>query len=530
MLLDFPTELTQLVLLHCTTPTFLQAAVTCRALYEIATDCREVLVHHVRRTPGPPLDLPSLHTRHLFSLLKRRASKQLFESQFDASCTTLSFGDQVPNIKASSIASDSSVTLVFTACRDQDTIHILQPIEGQIVPLFRARLPWNQLGKIEILKTAYDGIDQLYVLHRFTPYIDEQSVDSDHPFVKQARESGQEGFIYLTRHSFRLPNWPVRMTVFPEHADFDPSALAVANNGSFAISWCHRMLSDDTIVLYTISHDSEYEIAPDLIGFSYSSRQMRKWVGFTRGPLITGISFNDRSSQLLYHYQTKSLYTSYQKIDSLPSSSLHDNSTLVQFTDDMSLLFSIGIPFFGTHETLDLDGYVVCRWRYLSLGIATHRKENWTVACLLSSEAICRANRCRHVLNLDRGRRLENWVVVARLWGFRDSTDSLGCKIAASADGTRIAVANWNVVYVWALEPGALIDMDPEEYYHPSWRSPSTGQIELHPIVLQLKAVCFQLRFTDKEDELVAVTDRGIMLWHLTKVPKITPLVQELPR
>lgn len=245
--------------------------------------------------------------------------------------------------------------------------------------------------------------------------------------------------------------------------------------------------------------------------------------------MIREVTFNDRSTQLLYYYQAKSSYASFQKLDTSGSPTLYENSTLVHYANSLSLLFSIEIPFFGTHETSDFNGYGVCRWRYLSLGIATHRKENWTVACLLRSQATCRSLRCGHSMNLDRGRRLTDWVIVARLWGFRDSTDSLGCKIAASSEGTRVAVSNWNVVYVWALEPGVLIDMDPEEYYHSSWRSPSTGQIELRPVVLHLDAVCFQLRFTEKENELVAITDRGIMLWDLTQSTRRSRTCQELP-
>ncbi|KAL4939546.1 hypothetical protein BDV06DRAFT_214209 [Aspergillus oleicola] len=468
-------------------------------------------------------------TSHLFPLLKRRACKQLCGSQFDASSTTFKFDDQVPNPKASLLASHAGVTLALISCRHQSAVRIFQVREGQILAHSRAKLPQNQSGSVEILKTAFDGDDRVYILHRFTPSLDEDDLDGDHAYMKQARASGRDGIIYLTCHSLRRPDDPVRVTTFPEHVDFEPSALAVTVDGSFAISWCHRILSDHMVILYIISDRSEYIIEPDLFGFSYSSRQMRQWVGNTRGPLISEILFNDRSSQLLYHYQAKSLYASYQKIDLQGPTNLHDNSTLVQFTEDTNLLFSIGIPFFGTHETIDLDGYAVCRWRYLSVGIATHRKDGWTVACLLSSEATCRASRCGHTLNLCRGRRLEDWLVVARLWGFRDSTNSLGCKVAASANGTRVAVANWNLVYVWALEPGALIDMDPEGYYHPSWRSSSTGQIELRPFFLQLNAVCFQLRFTDNENELVAITDRGVMLWDLTPFAGRRRSYQELP-
>ncbi|KAL4976523.1 hypothetical protein BDW66DRAFT_49947 [Aspergillus desertorum] len=517
MLLDLPPELIQLVLLNCSTPAFLQAAISCRTLYEIASTGRGILVHHLQKTPGPFLDTSPIRTRRLFSLLKRRASKQLYGSQFDASCVTFEYGNQAPNIKASSLAHHADKTLIFVACGDQSIVQILQVRDEQIVPLSQARLPWDQWGSIDILKTAFDGNDGLYVLHRFTVFVEGHGCDWDHPFVKQARQSGSKGFIYLTCYSLKSPNGPVRMTTFPEHANFEPSALAVARNGSFAIAWCHRMFSNHAVVHYTVIDRSEYDIAPNVVGFSHLSRQLRRWLGEnTRGPLVRDMVFNDRSSQLLYYYQAKTLYASFQELGSSDSPTLYENSTSVQFANDLSLLFSIGIPFFGTHETLDLDGFAVCRWKYLSLGIATHRKENWTVACLLRSEASCRASNCRHILNLDRGRRLRDWGVVARLYGFRDSKDTLGCRVATSPKGTRIAVTNWNVLYIWALEPDALIDMDPENYYPPSCRSSSTGQIELRPIVLRLDAICFQLCFTEKEDELVAITDQGVMLWDLT--------------
>lgn len=267
MLLDFPPELTQLILLNCTTPAFLQAAFTCRILYEIASSSREVLAHHLRRTPGPSLDTSSLRTSHLFPLLKCRATKQLYGSQFDASCITFKFGDQAPSLKASSVVSHNDKTLILTAYCKQGIIPILQVREGQVLSFSRAKLPWFQPGSVEILKTAFGGSDLIYVLHRFTPHIEEHDFDEDHPFVKQAREPGRGGLVYLSCHSLRFPDDPVRVTTFPEHVDFEPSALAVSiNGGTFAISWCHRMLSEHTVILYTISNEQESNIAPSVVG------------------------------------------------------------------------------------------------------------------------------------------------------------------------------------------------------------------------------------------------------------------------
>lgn len=243
-----------------------------------------------------------------------------------------------------------------------------------------------------------------------------------------------------------------------------------------------------------------------------------------RAPVID-LSFNDRASQLLYYYRAQTLYGTFQRFHpfSLSSASpptLYRNSCMVPFSDSVSLRFSIDIPFFGTHRTLTRDGIEMCNWKYLSFGFATHREENWTVACLLKSEAFCRSQNCWHMLNLDRGRRISEWTVVGRLWGFQDSTSSLGCIVAASPGGTRIAVANWTVIYIWALEPNALIEENADGFYPLSCQSRESGMVEIRPIALQTETVCFRLRFMDKENELLALTDRGVMHWDLGPLAK----------
>lgn len=206
----------------------------------------------------------------------------------------------------------------------------------------------------------------------------------------------------------------------------------------------------------------------------------------------------------------------------------YDNSCIVQFSDSMRLQFSIDIPFFGTHESQTRNGLQICQWQYLAFGIATHREEGWTVACLLKSQASCSSRNCGHVLNLDRGRRFADWTVVARLWGFRNPTNSLGSIVASSKRGTRLAVANWNFLYVWALEPNALIDENANGYYPPSWQSSASDMVELRPIMLPLDAVCFKLFFAEGEDELVAITDKGLKYWDLSTMGHGRRITQEL--
>ncbi|KAF5014454.1 hypothetical protein F66182_14557 [Fusarium sp. NRRL 66182] len=39
--------------------------------------------------------------------------------------------------------------------------------------------------------------------------------------------------------------------------------------------------------------------------------------------------------------------------------------------------------------------------------------------------------------------------------------------------------------------------------------------IELRPVIIRMEAVCFKLMFTENDDVIVGLTDRGLMTWDL---------------
>ncbi|KAF7591747.1 hypothetical protein BBP40_001127 [Aspergillus hancockii] len=550
MLLNLPPELIQLVLYHTNTSAFLQAAFSCRTLYIIASNCREVLLHHLDRIPGLNESLLCLESQQLFRVLKRRAFQQLYGAQFSANCTNFNFGTLVLDVKASSLAPSEHQGLALVA-RGQDDVWLFRADYGQLQLKARLKLHRPQPGVIEVLRTAFDADDGLYVLQRFTPAVEEDSPDSEHPFIRQALQSCTKGQIYLVRYCLRSRHGPVRICTFPDHADHEPLALAAAHRDTFAISWQHcREGGENEVILYNAQSAASSHSPSTAVEINYDScvlvdglRQcpqndmyvhsglIRGHFASERGPIID-LTFNDRSSQLLYYYRAQTLYGSFQRINmtSFPvQPTLHENSSLVQFSGSLRLPFSIAIPFYGTHATrVEENGLSRCQWEYLAFGIATHRTEDWTVACLLKSEAVCSSRNCGHILNLERGRRFPEWTVVARLWGFQDSTNSLGCIVAASKRGTRIAIANWNVLYIWALQPSALIERNASGFYPSSLQSSSSDMIELRPVVLPLDAVCFKLRFMDAEDELLAITDRGLMYWDLGPLGRGQRMTQQL--
>lgn len=94
--------------------------------------------------------------------------------------------------------------------------------------------------------------------------------------------------------------------------------------------------------------------------------------------------------------------------------------------------------------------------------------------------------------------------------------NSLPGIVAASPRATRLAIANWKTITVWPLEPHAIIERNAGDVYPENMIDAGvTGTVLLEPMVLESEAVCFMLRFAEGEDEIVSLTDRGVMRWEI---------------
>jgi hypothetical protein len=530
-MLQLPIELVQLILWHCETPDYFQAAFTSRKLFEIASGSRDVILHQLHETPGHDLKHLHLQTSELFRILRERSLQQLNGAEFHTDRTVWQFQHTIDS-RASRLngSAPEDALLVF---KDSSTVHLVEINDGVLIHKRELKCPGKDIGNVEVLQTAFDGDNGIYVLHRFKPFLD-QELDVEHPFVKRALQSHPHGDIFMTH--YELDSLLIRMCAFPDRHDYRPLALSACPE-KFAISWQHTLTPHDhNVELYTWlddgeEHDESKEEVYTNRGSKTNEASRIQYASYAisslatsgghdldnnsfqgRGPAVR-LTFNDRERQLLYHYRAQTLYGSFQRLQSVqlsrPANPLNENECIVPYSSSLSLRFSIEIPFFATHEFHDNTPGGTCHWQYLAFGIATHRVEQWTVACLLKSEAFPRAQHCTHLFNLARGRRFDQWQVMAQLEGFEEITTSHGSCVAASPLGTRIAVANWKTLRVWALEPYEVIGENANGYYPPSWESDS-GVIELRPVVIHLDAVCFQLKFTDKEDEIVAITDRGL--------------------
>lgn len=241
---------------------------------------------------------------------------------------------------------------------------------------------------------------------------------------------------------------------------------------------------------------------------------------------VADLRFND-SRQLLHTHRGSAMFGYYHNFghqsttDSpfVPTSA-HKNYANVRIRESLELSFAVEIPFFATHDTHSPQGTPICHWRYLSYGISADRVDGRTMACLFLSHTVVNALRCTHQMNLERGRRLSRWLPVARLCDYPDSSVStIGCRFAVSPNSTRIAVMQWNTLYVWPLNPEEIIRFDRSDYYPQAWRSgdrmDDDDLIDLRPVKIRIDAVCFKLMFTENDDVIVGLTDRGLMTWDL---------------
>ena len=268
MLLDLPLELIQLVLQSASTPTYLQAAFACRTLYEIASSCRTVILHHLHQTPGFTSNVQRLETKRLFQLLVKRSHQQLYGAQFRASSKTFGFEHQAIDVQASSLAPFGNPNLVLIS-KDQPDVFLFKAGNGGLLlPGTRLKLPWEQPGRVEVLKTTSPQEHDVYVLYRLTPTIDKDDPDAEHPFVKHALQSSLGGMVYLAHFDLRTPYPNIRMCAFPDHTNYEALAFAVADQDTFAISWKHVYESGGhEVSLYTVLDETLNETSK-IIGSS----------------------------------------------------------------------------------------------------------------------------------------------------------------------------------------------------------------------------------------------------------------------
>jgi hypothetical protein len=256
MLLSLPTELIQLVLRSCDTPTYLQLSLCCHDLHEMATKSRELVLYQLRHTPGWKDDIDALPTEDLVQRLRKHSHQELFGTEHFTDRKLIDFEGKKLDTRASSLEAPILRNRALLVFQGDETVYFVDVRAGTVSLRRRLESPAKRFGTIEVLHTSFNS-SGAYMLHRFQPFLDKQ-LDTTHPFVQQAMQAYPQGSIFLAYYSFDHNTEAVRLYSFPDENEYDPIALATYRNEKFAISWEHRQHTQDHHVhLYFFGEDDE---------------------------------------------------------------------------------------------------------------------------------------------------------------------------------------------------------------------------------------------------------------------------------
>lgn len=509
----FPNEIIANILLHSSTPTFIQLTRTSKQFQTVARSSRQVLLHHLQLIPGDKaiLDDAPTDNEKLFLLVRQRAANHLYGVNFTANMHEHVVKNAKLDPSASSISGLDAdyvrMALVYKDSADirQYTNHgsIKEKIETCLGPnaMILKLVQWARW--VSVLCRMSRKEDSGVIEDAFS----EPDSDSDGSDVELADQitlkptaNSQLAKFFLSqqdakvgfdrRKTSRNGNFDYRIvhfdvytvedsqtfTVVP-HLNYIPRDFAVYSTTNCAVLWDRpnpkgRPTDSATVVTYTATK-------PQLL---YPVKYEEKVVWPKAGKPERANADSDDDDTPEYLPERISFFKEGRRIKLYDSGSVvpyeilsstttqHDQyaSTNILRFDGFS--FHVDTPFFGTHATYwdEMSQHSFCFVTHLCLGTATvdvgdDEDENEVrVLCILRSQSRLYPENCEHRVSLQRMTHVSagNSTVVARLWGFEELQTNLTGKeiVAVSQGGTRIAIAMWNKVYIYPINPKVLCE------------------------------------------------------------------------
>ncbi|KAJ9655051.1 hypothetical protein H2198_005991 [Neophaeococcomyces mojaviensis] len=509
--IDLPDELIANILLQASTPTFIQLTRTSKQLQQIARSSREVLLHHLNQVPGDKsvYDDPSIENEKLFLLLRQRAANHLYganftanmhehlvrNAQLDASASSIS-GLDADYVRMTLVYKDSQMLNMYT-----NHCSIKERIEGnfgrnvKILKLVQwARwvsclVSWrkeedsdfselesdSEKSETEMLEetnfkpTANTQLAEFYLIHQ------EAKIGS----TKKRKMVGNE-------YEYRIVHFDVytiedsQTFIIEPYLDCVPRDFAVYSTTNCAVLWDRdtpkrRPTVGATVVVYTATK------AQLLYPVKYDEKVVWPKTGKPERPnadsddddtpeyLPEGIGFF-KDGRRIKLYDSGSVVPYEVTSATTAQYDQYASTNVIRFD---GFQFTVDTPFFGTHATYwdELSQHSFCFQTHLCLGMSTldigdddeNENENEVrVLCILRSHSRLYPENCEHRISLQRMTHVSasNSTVVARLWGFEELHTNLTGKetVAISPGGTRIAIAMWDKVYVYPINPKILCE------------------------------------------------------------------------
>jgi hypothetical protein len=157
--LDLPFEILQLVLWHCSTPSFLQAAFSCHTIGIAASTSRKLILHQLSLTPGWHVAAPdslSVPNAELLLLLRKCAAAQLYGADVSADAVTHTLYSNGPSIDplASAVRAERNPNLAVVP-RGGELVHVYRIRPGsRIEPVCTLQPPFKYTGRFQVLRVA----------------------------------------------------------------------------------------------------------------------------------------------------------------------------------------------------------------------------------------------------------------------------------------------------------------------------------------------------------------------------------------
>lgn len=262
MLLDLPTELIQIILGYTSPSAYIQAATCCKSLYSITSESRDLVLAHLRRTPGVKRDTKLCSTQQLFTLLQRRITDLLLNASFYADQTTYTSNGKKHDVGASSIGRIGKFAVLALAFKEDARIDLVYVDPNGAVSLkrsFDCSPPEPEECPGTIVKTTFANNHSLAVLVR--GHTIKAKNDTDHVFAEQLRNYSADSFYYYFFYIPLLWNSFPKICRLYGRANFEPRALACTKNPimRFAISWQDRFDDRDHEVIFYRTWEDNYD-------------------------------------------------------------------------------------------------------------------------------------------------------------------------------------------------------------------------------------------------------------------------------
>jgi hypothetical protein len=183
LFVDLPPELLQTILLHSSTPSFVQFIRTCRTLFDLAAQSRDVVQHHLNSVPGEKLSISSglTSTQKLFLIFRRRAAASLLGVNVTADRRDFYSLLAPIDVSASSITATNphNVALVRKGCT---FIQVCEAFQGKLKLRGVLHARSDDRTEYKPIQTAFDQMNNVYVLYSIATKV--TSIDQSKVYIK----------------------------------------------------------------------------------------------------------------------------------------------------------------------------------------------------------------------------------------------------------------------------------------------------------------------------------------------------------